>query len=236
MKVLTNNLLGRVFPFFISNKTLGNSYFIYQLVSPKVSKNCIPFVSLKKISERIPNDGGSDRGDDLITLASGINQPDKNKAKVENWFRKGFNYFPEVFEQEGTDFPMFEMDPLSQSTQRSLVVLLRDAVRWNRHRFFDGRLEDVLVDPEHFVTMRISNKDGMISLKPENMYHVLDCNLKNPMPIDLSLNFGDVLQPGKDIGAGHCSTICQAIKKFEMGSFDRGKRKDKTLQTEETEK
>ena len=237
MKVLTHNMIGRYFPFFLNNKKLGSSYYIYQLVSPGMSPNGFPLITLKKVSERTlqENSEPQGRGNDLVVMASGIQKPNKNTGKVLDWLRKGYDEFPEYINFKGDEFPEFEMDPYNQNTQRNLVVLLRDAIRWNKQRFFDDRLIDVLWDSKHIITCQVKAKDGSVSLVPQAMYDILDTNLKNPLSLPSLKTIPDILKGKvfKDIGGGKCPGLCIALKRLEWESFDRG-RKEKPMPKHES--
>lgn len=229
MRVLFNNLLGRYFPFFLNNKNLGSSYYIYQICSPGISPDGFPLVSLKKISERTiqENNEAQGHGNDLVVMASGIQKPTKNKGKVIEWLRKGYDEFPDYINFKGDEFPEFEMDLDSQNTQKNLIIILRDAIRWSKLRFFDGRLIDVLWDKDHFITCQVNSKDNQVSLQPMNMYEILDTNLKNPLPLPALKTLPEILKGKvfKDIGGGKCPGLCIALKRLEWESFDRGAKK-----------
>lgn len=182
MTVTSNNLIGKVYPFFLDNNKLS-SYYLYQIVSPKLSSDLIPFFTITKISERTEKGEPYGSDDNIISV---INQNKKmsandNRAFVEDLLKKDVPYV----EPNEKNFPLIELES-GINLQKSLIVSLRDLLRWNKYKFAEGKKIDVLVAPDKFLICNIRTNNDTIWLEPENLYSVMDPNMSNPL--DLSIN------------------------------------------------
>lgn len=230
MRLLKDNMIGRMIPFFLhNNPKQQRSYYLYQITTPGLSPNGFPWVSLKKISERtgfnsLEPCGTSDS--DVLAWAMGMNGK-KIKLPMERglkWLKGCSRTFPEEILFEKEKFPRIEMDPYSQTTQRSLIISLRDAIRMGRFRFNDGNEVDILYDRDHYIVFRINNKKNVLTLTPLAMYRVEDVERTNPIPVpnDLKETDPNLFQEFNPAEVKKIGGLVKTIRECEWKSFDRG--------------
>ena len=192
--------LGNVYPFFLNNTDLG-SYYLYQLVSPGVDKHIDPMLTLKKIAEKtVGNDFHASEKNMFDTdLLSTILRSKKGVCKkgvkfivqgLTSNLKDGKMYRERIDEGENlvmetNGFPWFAMDP---DIERSVIINLRDSLRWSRYKFRPGSYVDILTKPQEFVMCKIIGDDKKIQLKPMSTYECGDIELKNPMPVNPKLD------------------------------------------------
>lgn len=249
MRLLTDNMIGRYIPFFLHNNPKQRSYYLYQITTPGLSPNGFPWISLKKISERTSFNSLEPCGvgdGDVLAWAMGMNGK-KIKLPTERgikWLRGCSRNFPEEILFEKDKFPRIEMDPYSQSTQRSLIIALRDAIRMGRYKFEDGLEVDALYDRNNYIVFRINNdKKGTITITPQAMYNVFDVERTNPLPVPTDLKETDpyLFQPFKQAEVKRMGGLVKTLREFEWKSFDRGfeteyPKREYTRQPQEGEK
>ncbi len=189
-----STLIGNKYPFFCGNERLGSRYYQYQVISPGLAEDSTPLLSLTKLMEKtIPTNEETvvprrevsfDR--DLLRACMNTKQYDLSKEGVltEYLSRILVRENPEIIE-DGKKFPSIKMK-YGNGLVRSLIVGLRDSLRWKTCRYFDGRLVDVLYTPKTFLVLTIKVSDEKISFEPFGLYDVSDLELKNPLPVDLS--------------------------------------------------
>ena len=213
MTVTSNNLIGKVYPFFLDNNKLS-SYYLYQIISPKLSSNLTPFFTITKISERTEKGEPYGSDDNIISV---INQNKKmsandNRVFVEDLLKKDVPYV----EPNEKNFPLIELES-GINLQKSLIVSLRDLLRWNKYKFAEGKKIDVLVAPDKFLICNIRTNNDTIWLEPENLYSVMDPNMSNPL--DLSVNKMSVSSITKKFsGKNRISELNRAIKRYEYNN------------------
>lgn len=213
MTVTSNNLIGKVYPFFLDNNKLS-SYYLYQIISPKLSSDLIPFFTITKISERTEKGEPYGSDDNIISV---INQNKKmsandNRVFVEDLLKKDVPYV----EPNEKNFPLIELES-GINLQKSLIVSLRDLLRWNKYKFAEGKKIDVLVAPDKFLICNIRTNNDTIWLEPENLYSVMDPNMSNPL--DLSVNKISVSSITKKFsGKNRISELNRAIKRYEYNN------------------
>lgn len=212
---LINSMIGNYYPFFLSNADLKDSFYLYRIVSPSLSDECVPYLTLEKVGEKNKNDQPSK---DIDVIAQIFN----SKKNVES---KAVDYLVDllkkeqqpVIEKNGDKFPLIEMG-MSNSIQKSVVVGLRDTLRWKFYRFYPGRFVDILWTPTKFVVFQIKGDDDKLWLEPVGMYRNIDVSLQNPIKIDLTkLDIPNTEVTGKN----KASDLNRIIKSMEWGSFTR---------------
>ena len=67
---LTGTLIGYQYPFFLGNTKLSDSYYLYQITTPALSPNMVPYLSMTKISEKTKSDP-SGKGSDILSVCLG---------------------------------------------------------------------------------------------------------------------------------------------------------------------
>lgn len=215
---LVNSMIGNVYPFFLSNLTPNDSYYLYRIYSPKLSDNYIPYISLEKISEKVKNEPYG-HGSDIFSILLG-------KKKIES---KSLNYLEELLKKENPvikgnelEFPFIEMEN-GNNLQKSIIIGLRDSIRWKLYKFTTGRFIDVLWTPSKFVLFEIKGdkKDNpeTIWIEPVGIYSNDDVNLENPIE---SINLESIDYPRMTwSGKNKASDLNRILKKLEWESFNR---------------
>jgi hypothetical protein len=214
------SLLGNYYPMFLNNQGLGTSVYLYQITSPGLSKKCIPLVSLEKISEitKSSDFSATEKNMRSIDVMSTIldhsreNIEEKSKVYLEGFLRKEN---PVIYGRGPELFPALEMGS-DNNIQKSIIVNLRDDLRWKCYHFYPGRYIDVLLDLNHFIVYKLEgDKEGeSITMVPDAVYNNLDICLSNPMPVPescSSITFN---------GRTKNSDMNRAIKRLEWQSFD----------------
>lgn len=219
---LTNSMIGNYYPFFLSNensKKLSDSYYLYRIISPSLSPDCIPYLSLEKISEKTKNKQPYGNNIDVLSICLGNkkNLEDRSAEMVYNIIKRNEKIDPVVVKNGTSKFPLIEMVQ-TNSIQKSLIIGLRDALRWKMYKFLPGRCIDVLWTPNNFVIFQIKGDNDSIWIEPIGMYNNMDTNLTNPIDIDLSkLDYPKT----KISGNNKSSDMNRMIKQMEWGSFNR---------------
>ena len=176
-----------------------------------MSNDLVPFFTITKISERTEKGELYGSDDNIISV---INQNKKMSAEdngifVENLMKKDDPYV----ESNGKNFPLIELES-GINLQKSLIVSLRDLLRWNKYKFADGKKIDVLVAPDKFLICNIRTNNDTIWLEPENLFSVMDPNMSNPL--DFSANKVSVSSITKKFsGKNRISELNRAIKRYE---------------------
>lgn len=224
---LTNSLIGNVYPFFLNNTRLdvdGPSYYLYQVTTPGLSPDMIPYISLKKISERTrvgsPNEY---YGKELDIIGMCIGNKDKAKERAIPYLKSIlWKENPIIDLPEGDGFPLIEMEN-GNNIQKAIIIGLRDSLRWKKYNFSAGFYIDILWGQNTFMLFKICGEKGKreIWIEPVGLYSNLDPNMSNPLPIDLA-NI-DYPQDRWDISdKNKISELNRVIKKLEWESFSKG--------------
>jgi hypothetical protein len=232
---LHNTLIGNVYPFFLNNQELKNSYYLYQVVSPSYLGDQTPLISFAKIAEKTtPRDFSAvDRGgcsmyscDLLATLLKSRKNIRETSVKylMENILGRGgdANSDAPTLYENGYDFPMYELD-WNNSTTKALIIGLRDALRWQLYRFAEGNQIDLLLTEKTYGVFKIKGEKDMIWLEPIAAYQNSDVEQKEPLDVD----FGKYEYPKtKFSGKSRASDMNRALRQFEWRSFDSVREKE----------
>ena len=215
---VNNSLIGSCYPFFLSNNELSeSSYYLYRIYSPSLSPELIPYISLEKISEKTRSNEPHEKGADLISVCLGKRASNEKACEFVQSILKREE---EIVIKANTSnkFPLIEMAN-TNSPQKSLIVGLRDALRWRIYRFIPGRFIDVLWTPTKFVVFKINAEEqDAISLEPVAVYDNNDVNLTNP----LNVNLNTIDYPKEKFsGKGKASDLNRLLKRLEWNSFER---------------
>lgn len=218
---IKNSLLGNYYPMFLNNSNLGSSVYLYQLSTPGLSDKCVPLVSLEKVGEIVKhNDHFSATNYDMMgidILSVLLNYSDEN---IES---RGVDYLKSLLKREdpivkgrgSNSFPTIEMG-YDNNIQVSLIVNLRDELRWKCYRFYPERVIDILWSKDTFAVFKIEGNDDTISLTPVALYKNTDVTMKNPIPCDFK-DYTKLSFSGKT----KTSDMNRAIKRLEWLSFDK---------------
>lgn len=218
---LSGSMLGYICPFYLSNGNLNSAYYQYEIYSPGLTQedsseeSCIPYISLTKISEKVKNDP-SGKDIDILTALVGTNKDDAWEHLLGEYLKKENNI--EIFNPGNGNFPYIVMQE-GLNIQRSLIVNLRDSIRWKFYRFTPGRFIDILWTNDKFVVFKIEGNDTELWLKPVGMYNTSDVEMTNPLKVNLE----SIDYPKEKFSkeAGKISELNRMIKRLEWGSFDR---------------
>ena len=214
-----NCMLGAGFPFFLNNGKLGNSYYFYQIYSPKLSEDLVPYISLTKVVEKTSSEPWGN-GNDILAMCLGSkkNLIDAGKDLVESLLSTR-----DVFvESDNNNFPLIEINDANgnNDVQKLLITGLRDALRWKIYRFQPGRQIDILWTPEEFVVFNICGDDNTFYLEPDKAYKIDDVELRNPLDVDLS-KLEDYPKDKFERKPWKFSEVNRIIKSLEWRSFKR---------------
>ncbi len=213
-QLATNNFLGRKYTFFLSNYSLPNdSFFLYQVYSPGLTRDLDPVFSLKKLGERTKAGQSFDQGRDLLSYVLG---------SKENIDQKGIEWLKGVIRNDdilvfndGTKFPKISISQ-DRSAQKNIICSMRDTIRWKNYRFFEGRKVDILWTPNEFVVFEFKADKTYTWLEPVGVYKNSDYLMQNPLEVDLKTINCDSFKWEK----GKTSEINQLIRRIEWNSFD----------------
>ena len=86
MKVVTDTMMGKSYPFFLGNSVLGRSYYLYEIYSPCLNSKGNPTFSFKKVSERVEDGPDSVVPSYLIGKDSDIIAYVSNTKKVKKTY------------------------------------------------------------------------------------------------------------------------------------------------------
>lgn len=215
-----NSLLGNYYPMFLNNSNLGSSVYLYQLSTPGLNNNCVPLISIDKVGEIT-------RHNDFSSTESSMKSIDVLSVLLEhsddNIESRGVELLktllkwenPVVVGRGSESFPGIEIG-MDNNLQISLIVNLRDELRWRCYRFNPGRLIDILWSKDTFAVFKIEGDNDSISLTPVALYKNIDISMKNPIPYDFK-NYTPVSFSGKT----KTSDMNRAIKKLEWLSFEK---------------
>ena len=237
-----DSLYGKIYPFYLENNRLSN-YLAYQVYSPGVDSLTNPYLSLKLISENLPFNSKKDKMptreelmnyhfNDLKIFNYSIK--DNESAEGEELEKKAMDSMKEMLKKfenpdanvekdfriyvanEG-EFPRFTFSKFTNDPQKSVIIYLRNSIRWTKYKFAPGSLIDVLWSPDTFVVFKIEGTDTEMWLTPQAMYKLDDFDMKHPMSVK-NLNFN----PEKfSREKSKISDFNNAIKLLEWKSFDR---------------
>lgn len=227
---LTNSMIGNIYPIFLSNNKLVEdpSYYLYRIISPGLSPDLIPYISLEKIGERTKIGNPKEFCDsqkkkvvehlDVISMCLGGREDLEEKAVpfLQNllWRDKPVidNGFP--------GFPLIEMEN-GNNIQKSIIIGLRDALRWKTYKLFLGNYVDILWTANTYVVFKLNGEKGKpeVWIEPVGVYKNTDPGMKNPLPVDL--NSLDYPTDRWSTEKGKLSELNRALKRLEWESFNR---------------
>jgi hypothetical protein len=114
----------------------------------------------------------------------------------------------------GINFPLFDY---STYTLRSIIIGLRDNIRWNRYRITSGKKIDMLLSPTQYGVFKIKGDKESIWLELDGVYDNLDIEQQNPLNVDTT----KVQYPKeKFFGDKKSSELNRAIRSYEWKSFE----------------
>lgn len=216
--MINKNLIGNYYPMYLGNEGDEVSCYLYQVVSPSLTKDLDSIVSMQKVGE-ITKKGDFQAKSNTEMMSSDILAYLNGKSKdgVLDYFKELVNDEVEVIDRGESEFPGFVMKNEDPSTQKGLIIDIRDAIRWKHYKFAPGSEVDVLWTPSHYAVCVVeegSVKDS-IRLVPKALYDMRDIARVNPVPYE----FEDY-EPQDFSGKYRVSELNRTIKKIEINSFD----------------
>lgn len=212
---LTGTMLGYQYPFFLNNSNLSDSYYLYQITTPGLNKDLIPYISLTKISEKTKSEPyGKDCDILSVCLGTKKGMPETGVKFLQDILKKEET----VVTANGKKFPLIDM-VRGNNLQKSLIIGLRDELRWKTYKFVPDRYVDLLWTSKDFIVLKICGdiKDSLW-FEPVAAYRNTDVEMKNPITVDWSrINY----PKEKFTGTSKASNINRTLKRLEWGSFDR---------------
>ena len=217
-----NNHLGNYYPFFFNNYNLTDQHYLYQLYSPGLSENMNPYLSMTKVSEKTIY---GIYGKETDILKACIEKPKEGEQKqtsieyLESLFGKNLGII--VKPGNNKRFPMIEIKetPEHESLEipRTLIVSLRDSLRWKFYRFYKDRFVDILWTPTEFALFQIKIDDENLVLEPKGLYENRDVMMESPLDLG-NYKIQSYKWPKDSIKA---TDLNRFIRKLEWCAFDR---------------
>lgn len=215
------NHLGNYYPFFLNNYSLTDQHYLYQLYSPGMNEKQNPYISMIKVSEKTHY---GNPGKDTDILKACIKKVQEGETKetpieyLENMF-KGLDL--EIKPGDSKKFPKIELkegkEHESLEIPRTLVVSIRDSLRWRFYRFYPGRYIDILWTPTEFALYQIKSDKDNVWFEPLGLYENRDIMLQDPLDIK-SYKLPVYKWPKDSIKA---TDLNRFIHKLEWNAFDR---------------
>lgn len=218
-----NNYLGNYYPFFLNNYNLTDQHYLYQLYSPGINENQNPYISMIKVSEKT-HYGIYGKETDILRLCI-----DKPKEGEDSTKQTPIEYLESMFKNLGVEikaggskkFPMIEiketLEHESLEIPRTLIVNLRDSLRWKFYRFYKDRYIDILWTPTDFALYQIKIDDENLFLEPVGLYENRDVMMQDKL--DVNYYKLQTYKWKKDLIKA--TDLNRFIRKLEWGAFDR---------------
>lgn len=216
INVGVNCMLGMGYPFFLNNAKLKNSYYYYEICSPSLSEDLVPYVSLKKIFEKTVSEPRK-HGSDILAMCLG-SKKDITAAGTSLVKDILINRDAEVVEN-GKEFPLIEMTE-GNELQKALILGLRDSLRWKLYRFQAGRQLDLLYTPSEYVVFDICGDENEIWFEPKAVYKLDDVDQINPLEVG-DLTKLEYPKEHFERKTGKISELNRMLKALEWKSFKR---------------
>lgn len=214
-----SNFIGYTYPFFLNNNKM-DTYYLYRIGSPEMLSDFTPLLTFSKIGEKTDKSNfcasekyGMSSGDIIATLMKSRKDFSTKATQYLEENILGENSKAVVFPNK-MEFPLYEMD--NQIT-KTLIIGLRDNLRWAIYKFRAGNFVDILLTPTKFGVFEIIEKDGGLTLDLRGVYKMTDVNLSNPLPVDLNkVNYPKEVFKGDKVA----SDMNRAIRSADWKSFD----------------
>lgn len=216
---IKNSLVGNYYPMYLNNINLGHSAYLYQITTPGLSEKLVPLISINKVGE-ITSEGDYSATENNMMSSDILATLIHSRDDIET---KGMEYLSGLFKKDDPvlyfrgkeDFPAIEMG-MDNNMQKSIIVNLRDELRWRCYRFYAGRYVDILWSPTQFAVFKICGNREEIWLEPVAVYENTDLGLHNPKEfVDNSW------QTEKFSGKTKTSDLNRYIKRLEWAAFDK---------------
>jgi len=188
----TRTFIGNAYPFYIGNSKLGSSWYVYQVYSPRLNEDLeTPMISLCKVSECTTehqfcaNEKGMCDLDLVATILRSKKDITTNAPKFIKDTVSRIDESVEVVSRE-FEFPEIKLNPLAV---RTILLGLRDGIRWSTYRFVPGCKVDVISSPTQFTVFQIIGEGDSVKLEPESTYDMKDYMMTSPKPVSNNINY-----------------------------------------------
>ena len=233
----TNSMLGREYPFFLGNDDLGEMYYSYQIYSPGISEDGdAPLVSFTKVNERVDkttkwgNEDSKSKENKVITpimppngkdgdILQYLIGPKKDKKQYTGFIKTLLRKEGVEVYSDGENFPNFKMIFGDKcSLQKTIIIHLRDALRWKSYIFRAGKKVELLISPTEFAVFEFRETENQeLYIEPIAAYKNYDVEMRNP----LKVNFDTINYPKGKWSSSTYSEMNRAFKLFEWECFSR---------------
>ena len=193
MYYLENNMIGGIYPFFMTNENLGESGYLYQVGTPSYNRQTLrPYISLFKVCDMVTEKEDKSSSKDTDVLVSILDEQYKESLKdSEGVIDRSKINFPSCVKRmvdiKGTrvipnqmrdGFPLVEINCLDLSIQANLITNIRNSIRWKKYRIKVGNLVDVLWTKTKYAVFEICGDNNNFWLKPVGLYKNTDILMK----------------------------------------------------------
>lgn len=216
LNVNENCMLGVGYPFFLNNSSLKDSYYYYEITSPSLNEDLVPYLSLVKTNEKTISEPWG-HGSDILAMCLGSKKD--IVANGTNLVNDILNNRDTVVKENGKEFPLFEMRD-GNDLQKALIIGLRDSLRWKLYRFQAGRQLDLLYTATEYVVFDICGDENEIWFEPKAVYKLDDVNQKNPLKVG-DLKKLEYPKEHFERKTGKISELNRLLKTLEWKSFKR---------------
>lgn len=232
MKRISDVMIGRNYTFYLENSEMEN-FYLYQIQSPKLNDDLKVLLTLEKVGEHTEKGSGDfcvlspNHGMQSIDVLATIlkSKADiKNRSKelvgslLSSGGKRGKLGSIPLYDNGKNGFPMWEAS-FSGTLTKTLIINLRDSLRWNKYKFIDGNFIDILWTPTQHVLFKIKEENQTLFIEPIGLFNNTDIYHKNPIN---KLNINDLYYPKEGwSGPKRASDLNRAIKLMEWKSFDR---------------
>ena len=222
-----STMLGKEYPFFLSNENFGESYYLYQIYSPGLCNDLVPTFSLTKINERVDRSSswGVDSNNEPMFLPNGKDSDILHFLIGSKKGKKQYaSFLKTLLRKEGVDifsdkdsFPNIKMvDGDRNSLQKTVIIYLRDALRWKSYSFKAGKKIELLYSPSEFIVFEFKETEGQeLYIEPIAIYKNFDVEMRNPLKVD----FNKINYPTGSWSKDKFSDMNKTFKLFEWESF-----------------
>ena len=157
-----STMLGKEYPFFLSNESFGEMYYLYQIYSPGLCDDLTPTFSFTKISEKVGKlpQWGVDANNEPLLLPNGKDSDILHYLIGSKKGKKQYSSFLKtLLRKEGVEiysdkdaFPNVKMVLGDKNNlQKTVIIYLRDALRWKSYSFKAGKKIELLYSPTEFI-------------------------------------------------------------------------------------
>lgn len=163
-------------------------FYLYEIISPALSSDCLPFISLIKVNEKTtPGIYFTGEDTDIFSWVFG----DEDRRGIVN---KSIKYLDKVLKDSYIEesnlgpysFPFIEIEKDPDEVLIDLIIKLRYTIRRKYYDFSDGSLVDLYLPKKNFI-LRIGSNEEEIWLNPICSYNKQDILLDYPENLKTSV-------------------------------------------------